>query len=195
MRIKLQLLLITGACSLFACGGDKVVETQDESAEYRSARALPPLIKDLEPATAESAAAAIPEPYVPRQASDGSVTLSIISKGDKRLRLQVNAEFERAWTAISEKLKSSAITVHNRNRNAGRIAIGCGELSEPELAATSGGWSVFRKKPAKESEYCALQMLPGKRRTEVQVLNRNAQEVGKAAAQQVFDRLLGGSGQ
>lgn len=191
MSLKFPLLLIFSVFMLSGCGGGEKIETEDDSADYRSARALPPLIKDVGSEAEKPATSVIPEAYVPEQANNGSATITIISKGDDRARLQINRSFEGAWIALGEKLKNSGITVHNRNKNAGRIAVGCGELGETEQQDMPGGWSIFRSKPTTELEYCALQMLPGKQNTEVQVLNRNAQEVDKASAQRVFVRLLG----
>lgn len=190
MILRLQLLLIFTASVLFACGGEKQVETEDDSADYRSAQALPPLIKNTSSKPAGQPAPVIPQSPVPDQATDNPLTVSVVSDGERNSRLQINADFDRSWDMLSQRLKGSNITVHSRNRDAGRIAIGCAELDDEQPRDSSGGWSILSKKPKKGLEYCALQVLAKKRNTEVKMLNRNAQEVDKAAAEKVFSRLL-----
>ena len=94
------------------------------------------------------------------------------------------------WQYVSENLRDSDLTVHNRNKAAGRFSIGCAKiLAESELSE-KGGWSIFRSNKAEESHYCSLQMISTRGESMVTVLNRSGLEVASADAKSIFTRLL-----
>ncbi|NND82478.1 MAG: outer membrane protein assembly factor BamC [Gammaproteobacteria bacterium] len=181
------------ALGVVACGGTEKVQTEDSSADYQAAKSLPPLNKRLNEATPEPSAApaAVDSANAGLDASaKATAVTAVIEVVKDKARLQVNAKYDGAWQALMQRLGRSDITVHARNKDAGRISIGCGDLATATTVTTSGKWSVFKREPKLQLEYCALQMLPNKRGVAVQVLNRNAEEVEQSAAQAVFQRLL-----
>ena len=97
--------------------------------------------------------------------------------------------FDAAWNYLSANLKNSDITVHNRNRTAGRFAIGCGNLEESTTVTKRGGWSIFTRKPKKQ-EHCSMQLLTSRSVTLVTLNNRSGIEIAADSAKEVFMRLL-----
>lgn len=206
-----SLLLILAACS-----GRADVVTQDDSADYHSARSLPPLIKPGDTRTTSSnraetqnsgetppsrtttvtgvepPTATAPTPTVEAPPSTAGKTDTIVARvnrlSDATARLVIEADYQQAWDFVTQNLKSSDLTVHTRNQTAGRLAIGCGEIQAVETTK-KGGWSFFKRKP-EELEHCALQLVSSKGDTNVQVLNRSGAEVDADSAEAIFNRLL-----
>ena len=266
-------LLLVCSFMVSACGGSKTVVTQDDSAEYRSAKTLPPLRKpgrapiatttaNIEtqrqaPAAegslsqgaegslsqgaegslsqgaegslsqgaegslsqgaegslsqgaegsleqvAEGSLEQVAENNViaaqvvdqvsaePVQPSKSSVISASVLEADDTARLRIDASLDQAWSYLSSNLQKSDITVHNRNRAAGRFSIGCASIDDSDSnKKTSGGWSIFRRK-AESSEHCSLHVQENKSDTLVSVINRSGLEVVAADAKQIFSRLL-----
>ena len=173
--------------NLSACSKRKVIVTTDDSVEYKSARSLPPLIKptqrvnpsiestvsEVEPVLdSEPITDSISEPGVSREAeavvaaapSDLESTSiqsdlnAVINTKSNSTRLSIESDWDGAWAYLTEKLKSSDLTVFSRNKTAGRIAIGCSEVGEEVVETRAGRWSIFNRKKTQASEYCSLQM-------------------------------------
>lgn len=217
--------------TLTACGGNPKVVTTDDSADYKSARELPPLKKPsrilqtvtqapppVTPAPASSQPAPQPVPQTAAtptaQADDNidvrsrdvavrnapvasvatppaaAINARVVNPEDQIARLQMNASFDSAWAYVNDSLKRSDITVHSRNRAAGRIAIGCSDIDQAPAVVKRGGWSFFNRRPEEELEYCALQLVSSKQSTNLQVINRSGQEVSRASAENIFRRIL-----
>ena len=196
------------------CGGAKT--PIDKSADYKSARSLPPLQK---PQRQSSVVIDKPKPSVPdvqtrtiESPKPSSVianeqdnqTLSVDSElatssigivgqvvetGSEAVRLQVDADFELAWNFLSEQLQGSKITVFSRNKDAGRIAIGCGDADRQASVSRSGGWSIFRRDKKQISDYCALQLDERRRGTIVTLLDRHGDEIESDYSASVFSQL------
>lgn len=125
---------------------------------------------------------------IPTNKHDAIIARVIESEEDV-VRLQIDGGFETAWSYVSSNLRKSDITVHNRNRSAGRFAIGCGKLADSPTVIKHGGWSIFSRKPERQ-EYCAIQLLANKSVTLVTLNNRDGGEIAAESAKQVFTRLL-----
>ncbi len=197
---------------LTACGGSKTVVTQDDSAEYRTAQSLPPLRKPQSkspvieapkqeatvdsfeaveaPELAESASVT-PEPAerVEKSSIPISLSASVVEVG-QAAKLEIDGGFDQAWTFLSNNLRDSDLTVHNRNRAAGRFSVGCAEIDTVSSVKKTGRWSIFKRTKAVESEYCALQLVSNKGASMVSVLNRSGLEVVADDARTIFARLL-----
>lgn len=198
------------ASALIGCGGSKTVITADDSAEYRNAMSLPPLKKPAKPVVISSVVTAeIESPSLSSQASGASDELaddseqpsvqgSTIAATSSRVielngdiaRLQIDADLDSAWHYLSENLKSSDITVHARNKTAGRFAIGCASLqAKPTKPVKRGGWSFFSKKE-RPTEHCSLLLASSKTATQVKLLNRSGAEYTSSDSKALFARLL-----
>jgi len=126
----------------------------------------------------------------PVQPSKSSVISASVLEADDTARLRIDASLDQAWSYLSSNLQKSDITVHNRNRAAGRFSIGCASIDDSDSnKKTSGGWSIFRRK-AESSEHCSLHVQENKSDTLVSVINRSGLEVVAADAKQIFSRLL-----
>jgi len=220
LKLSRSLLLLgitLATLSLSACGGGKNVSTKDNSAEYKSARALPPLKKpsgteavvSAPNATAPEVVSESAQSNTPAIVADNSnqessasavaaeeskVDSSVISASvttDKpgQARLEIAADFDQAWDYLSSSLQKSDITVFSRNKEAGRFSIGCANIAAAPTVTKSGRWSFFNR--SKENlEYCALQAIGKRGSTTVSVLNRAGEEVSGEYSNEVFGRLL-----
>jgi uncharacterized lipoprotein len=201
-----SMALLMGLLSLVACGGRSTVVTHDDSAEYRDARSLPPLKKPNAPdaqtseglATQTSTTAPVAAPVqssAPTQTSGASqssvISANVIETNDNQVALQINGDVDAAWRYLRTNLKRSDITVHTRNKAAGRFAIGCAGIdSEEGVAVTkSGGWSIFRRKQS-ETEHCSLQLVADNDVSVVRAYDRSGQLVSAQLARGLFNRLL-----
>ncbi|MEM7358697.1 MAG: hypothetical protein AAF431_06360 [Pseudomonadota bacterium] len=131
-------------------------------------------------------AAVEPQPSMP---VEEVISARVIQPRDDVARLQIDSGFDAAWNYLSTNLKNSDITVHNRNRTAGRFAIGCGNLEESTTVTKRGGWSIFTRKPKKQ-EHCSMQLLTSRSVTLVTLNNRSGVEIAADSAKEVFMRLL-----
>ena len=118
------------------------------------------------------------------------ISVQIISPSKRISRLQIDADFDRAWGYLADRMQQSGVTVFSRNQAAGRISIGCAEVENALPVTGRGGWSFLRKKKPEKLEYCALQAIGKNKRTVVSVLDRAGQEVSSEHAAQVFKRIL-----
>ena len=196
------------------CGGAKT--PVDKSADYKSARSLPPLQKpqrqssvvidkskpsvpDVQTRTIES-----PTPSsviandqenqaasVDLELASSSVDIvgELIETSSVALRLQVNAGFDLAWNFLGQQLQGSKITVFSRNKDAGRIAIGCGDADQQASVSRSGGWSIFRRDKKQISDYCSLQLDERRGGTIVTLLDRHGDEIESDYSASVFSQL------
>ncbi len=235
-----MLTVMVVASLLAACGGNRIIQTSDESAEYKSARALPPLKKATDPveispaqptSTAAETVASTPDPQsstppvvvdIPSSvttAQDAQTAVvqetvaeveapvtepvssslpsakgldtSVVTQGD-RAKLVIDAEFDQAWTGLTEALINSELTVFSRNKTAGRVSIGCAEIGNDNGVDVkrAGGWSIFNRRKAKAAEYCALQAISKKDTTVVSVLDRSGAEVSSDLGQLILNRIF-----
>ncbi len=262
MNLFFRALIVSLALGLTACQSGKKIDTVDDSADYRSARALPPLKKPdprdtdvVEPVaqdvavaapestTAESAnevsdqqqqpdspareslvlspaemqnnddasstaskvdeaisvestseptlAAAI-DSSLPKSPGENSLEAANLTSSDDSTKLEIPADFDSAWAFLTKSLVESELTVFSRNKEAGRISIGCGEIAENGEVEVkrAGGWSIFNRRKAQASEYCSLQAEERKGQTVVSVLNRSGQEVGADYGRNVLNKIL-----
>jgi len=252
--------------NLTGCGGRNVI-TQDDSADYKSARALPPLKKraavtysapapvqepapittqTVEPIITPSDTAAVEtqdlvdesnviESETTEQRDDvlgqtvqptvdpitepspealvasveptpevGTTPVStaalsndasqpqteLISPQSNVSRLRVDADANPAWQYLVAKLAESDLTVHARNKKAGRFSIGCNGIETGQGVIKSGGWSIFTRKSEKISDYCSLLTTTSRGTTTVKVVDRSGVEASAESASAIFARLL-----
>lgn len=204
---------------LAACGGRSTVVTQDDSAEYRSAQSLPPLIKPnsgredssvIATNSASQGSGATSEPVINSRSpgaeetqqvsGQGQVTPfnpAVVERSNGEVVLALTASPEESWQTLRTLLNQSDITVHTRNQAAGRVAIGCAAIGLPnavgeqDTVTRRGGWSIFnRSRKPEESEHCGLQMTSAKGVSAVSVLNRQGQVVSAELARALFARLM-----
>lgn len=206
------LLLMTG------CSNKDVVQTVDDSADYRSARSLPPLKKPGQNRSLPSAndeVESAPQDVVltePEQqpelvnqaaenkaqseasastASEPVIAASVVANDDGESFLQINAPLEQAWEFLADSLQKSDVTIFARNEAAGRFSIGCGDIIDDNVTVQKrGGWSIFTRDKPEELEYCALQVVEQKDQALVSVLNRSGEVVSAASSNSVFKRIL-----
>lgn len=213
--------VICFAVLLAACGGDKVVVTTDDSADYRTAKQLPPLKKQVavppavvrteprpaepkpaEPTPAQSrteksnTAESKPKPSQPTPAKPAKqtpaqrvFTVGVVDVSNDIKRLKIDAVIDPAWGHLLEKLRSSGVTVHSRNKTAGRIEIGCGQIDDGSAMTERSGWKIFNKDDL-IYEYCALELSEDKGSTFLSVQNRLGIEVSGNDALTVFNKIL-----
>lgn len=216
--VKIAKGLVFGGAllTLVACQSNRVVSTEDDSADYKSATALPPLKKPgiVAEKTVNPAPVA---PIIDERAPNATVSTGIPSASvaavkpaiestdsiaggqfdaqitgvSGKSRLVILSELDVAWEQLTQRLISSDITVFSRNKDAGRISIGCNDIDERDLDATKvGRWSFFNRKNANFSEYCTLQVGNRKGRTVVSVIDRTGREVDAQYGTTVLNRIL-----
>ena len=119
------------------------------------------------------------------------VRAEVLEGSNGQVFLQINRDIDGAWRYLRQSLSQSDITVHTRNKSAGRFAIGCAAVDADENVSVtkSGGWSIFRRTP-NETEHCSLQVVADKGASEVRVYDRSGQPVAAAQARSLFARLL-----
>lgn len=184
--------------ALIGCGGSKTVVTADDSAEYRNATSLPPLKKPTQPSVVASELKtpnATPDlnassEFPAQQLVGVAISSRVIELDGDIARLQIDADLDSAWNYLSESLKGSDITVHTRNRTAGRFAIGCASLQAKSTASVKrGGWSFLSKKQ-RPTEHCSLLLASSRTATQVKLLNRSGVEYTSSDSKALFTRLL-----
>ena len=193
LLVSLTLLAFVSACG----GGNKVVNTTDNSAEYKSAKSLPPLSKPtntqtVRADTVDAESVSIPnvaQPAVNKQAGR-LAGVSSIEEGSKHTRLKINAGFDQAWELLSADIQKSDLTVFSRNKVAGRFSIGCANIYTESEESTSSGWSFFNRNRQQKLEYCALELIEKRGSTVVSVVNRANEEVSADYSKGLFTRLL-----
>ncbi len=218
------------ALSLSACGGGKKIITSDDSADYKSARSLPPLKKPSPVAVSQSKTNAqaaadsgvVEEPSAEvagkpsagmagRPSAGGAekndalasaattnvaetsfeqLSATVVDDGSGQAKLEVAAEFDRAWDYLSASLKQSDLTVFSRNKQAGRFSIGCADIEAAPTVVKSGRWSFFNRDKQQVLEYCALQAVEKRSITVVSVLNQSGEEVSGEYSKKLFSRIL-----
>jgi uncharacterized lipoprotein len=226
------------ALSLSACGGGKKIITSDDSADYKSARSLPPLKKpspvavsksdsNERPATdsgvvEEPSAEVAGEPSAEvagkpsaevaekndalasapatnaaetsftnaAETSFEQLSATVVDAGSGQAKLEVAAEFDRAWDYLNASLQQSDLTVFSRNKQAGRFSIGCADIEAAPTVVKSGRWSFFNRDKQQVLEYCALQVVEKRSITIVSVLNQAGEEVSGEYSKKLFSRIL-----
>jgi len=177
-----NLLVALILATLMACSGNKVVVTTDDSADYQSARQLPPLKKDVNDAVVTSA---YPGSIV---GQSGAVTMSIEQVSDDVTRLNINAGIEDAWNSLLNDVRNSEVTLQGRNQAANQIEVGCGAIDDGAEESNEEGWSLFDNELI--HEYCILQLNENRNQTRVQLLNRRGQEVPSSDAMTIFNKII-----
>lgn len=203
-RGLLMLLVIFVALSLSACGGAKKIATKDDSADYKSAQALPPLKKpsravaaaavetNVEAGAEPSIESAEPEEATTQDlaAANTTISASVVNGNSGQARLEVAADFDRAWDYLSSNLQKSDLTVFSRNKEAGSFSIGCANIAAAPTVTKSSRWSFFNRGKQQNFEYCALQLVEKRGTTIVSFLNRAGEEVSGEYSNEVFSRIL-----
>ena len=195
------LMVLLMVLSVSACGSVKKVITADDSAEYKSARALPPLKKpsriiaiEEKLALQENVVALNIEPneiVVPVEQSTAiGISAMVVTTNSDQSRLEIMASFDQAWDYLSKSLKKSDLTVFSRNKEAGRFSIGCAAITAAPTVVKSGRWSFFNRDKTQNLEYCGLEAIEKSGATVVSVLNRNGIEVSGEYSNKIFKRLL-----
>ena len=205
---------------LGACGRPDLIVTTDDSADYKSARTLPPLKKTRTVQNTDSSPSPIVETsvetpvYTPAETpietpvetpqaqiepsptdtasaveSTPSVVANIIQPKSGVSRLQLDLGFNEAWNFLVDGVLKSNVTLHSRNKAAGILSIGCGEIGESEPVSNEGGWSIFRKKN-QLSEYCSMQLIGDDDQSRVLVLNQSGDEVSSVQSEAIFNQLI-----
>lgn len=223
VRVLCVGLMVVTAVALSACGRGRVISTQDDSADYKSARALPPLKKpESEPVVAArpvetsqpAVVTAVEKPQLiesqlensgleAETVADGnsiaessalasSNSEAVISVTGDKAKLIINREVDEAWDWLIDNLSRSDLTVFSRNKTAGRISIGCGEIDGGAEGGVkrSGGWSIFTRKKQRISEYCALETQGKRGQTIVKMLDRAGDDVSAQYGRPVLERVL-----
>lgn len=209
------------ALSLSACGGGKKIITSDDSADYKSARSLPPLKKPSPVAVSQSKTNAqaatgsgvVEEPSAEvagkpsgvagkndgkastaatnaAETSFEQLSATVVDDGSGQAKLEVAAEFDRAWDYLNASLQQSDLTVFSRNKQAGRFSIGCADIEAAPTVVKSGRWSFFNRDKQQVLEYCALQAVEKRSITVVSVLNQSGEEVSGEYSKKLFSRIL-----
>jgi uncharacterized lipoprotein len=218
------------ALSLSACGGGKKIITSDDSADYKSARSLPPLKKPSPVAVSQSKTNAqaatdsgvVEEPSAEvagkpsaevagkpsaevaekndalasapatnaAETSFEQLSATVVDAGSGQAKLEVAAEFDRAWDYLNASLQQSDLTVFSRNKQAGRFSIGCADIEAAPTVVKSGRWSFFNRDKQQVLEYCALQAVEKRSITIVSVLNQAGEEVSGEYSKKLFSRIL-----
>jgi len=214
-RQSLLMVLFTIALfNLAACGGPRA--SSDSSADYKSARSLPPLKKpeqqspvvlsdDIAPVESlletanetDSTSSGADEQISKAGESISSPSAQDLSLIDAQIvepragvsRLQIDADFSQAWDFLSARLQRSEVTVFTRNKDAGRIAIGCGQIDSQNGSAKSGGWSIFSRDRKKKSDYCAIQLDERRGVTTASLLDRQGEEIAGDFSASIFKRI------
>ncbi len=119
-----------------------------------------------------------------------SLSVQVVAGDSNSARLEIDADFDAAWSFVTNNLKSSDVTVFSRNKAAGRFSVGCGEMESAPTVEKKGGWSFFNKAKRKRSEYCALSVVERRGKTFVFVLNRDDTEVADEYSKPLFARIL-----
>ncbi|MBL4673480.1 MAG: outer membrane protein assembly factor BamC [Arenicella sp.] len=200
--------------SLSACGGGKKIVTSDDSADYKSARSLPPLKKpsrvvvsqknsDTRPAAdsgiVDESSAKVVEKTDALASSPvinvakipvEQLSATVVDVGSGQARLEVAADFDRAWDYLNVSLQQSDLTVFSRNKEAGRFSIGCANIAAAPTVVKSGRWSFFNRDKQQSLEYCALRAVEKRGITVVSVLNQAGEEVSGEYSKKVFSRIL-----
>lgn len=208
---KLLKILTIAACGLtvIACGGRSAVVTKDDSAEYRDAKTLPPLKKpDLaiertpvvknaeEPQTPDvNAVSTVARPAGPvpvKVSAAGEVNASVVESKKGEVHLRLEGDSETTWNFMRRNLRSSDITVHSRNKEAGTFSIGCDGTEESDAAEESkkGRWLVFGSSKKDDFEYCTLELVQKKSSAKVSAYDRHGELISAKLAQAFFARLL-----
>jgi uncharacterized lipoprotein len=198
------------ALSLSACGGGKKIITSDGSADYKSARSLPPLKKPSpviasknntagQPIGANESSAAVVEKNEPLASASTTSTVeppyerlsaAVVDAGSGQAQLEIAADFNEAWGYLNTSLQKSGLTVFSRNKEAGRFSIGCANIAAAPTVIKSGRWSFFNRGKQQSLEYCALQAVEKRGITVVSVLNQAGEEVSGEYSKKLFSRIL-----
>ncbi len=217
--VRWVIFSLVTACLLTGCNNKRIIQSVDDSAEYKSARALPPLIKpsgspaskpvlDDEPEVPEDVVIAeseapvaveqtvavaetdvVPEPEP--QSKQRTLTARVVETRGGRSKLVIDASFAEAWAYLAANLQKSDVTIFSRNETAGRFAIGCADIPEKAVRVQKrGGWSIFMRDKTEPSEYCGLQTVEEKGQTAVTVLNRAGVVVPAESSNKIFARIL-----
>ncbi len=179
--------------SLSACGGAKKIS--DTSADYKSAKSLPPLKKPQRLPRAivlddsKQAAEQVSLDEANAVSAEPLVRASTVEVKPGVSRLKINAKFAPAWAYLSEQLQQTKITVFARNKDAGRISIGCAELNKEDEISNSGGWSILRRASRKSSDHCALEVSERRGVTTATLLDREGDEIVGDASVKVLEQL------
>ena len=190
----LKIVLFAQLFVLTACGGNKIVTTTDDSADYASAIQLPPLKKDI----GQEATASANLEYESNDLTEAdtninqrSISSSIVDVSNNLKRVEINAQMNDAWPYFLNTIRQSGVTIHGRNNNANRIEVGCGDIDDGanDEAKRSGGWSIFNRS-AVIYEYCVMQLSESGGATLVSVLNRRGEEVAGSKAITLLNKIV-----
>lgn len=204
-----SLTLLFSVALLSACGTQSKIVTTDDSADYHSARSIPPLKKvNVDRNTTQTAPVnqpetpavatvatntpqpeAIVEPAPTAQPLNDQVAFRVVQLESGQVRMQLDANPNDAWAVIDKLLIPSDITVHSKNQVAGRFAIACEGIEEEAPVVKKGGWSFFNRKTAAQ-EYCSIKLIDVKGGTFASVFNKRGAEVSGTEADGIFTRLL-----
>lgn len=185
----IQFTVISLFAVLTACGGDKVINTSDDSADYQSARHLPPLKKTLS-STSSSVTGTDSSVFSEGSlVSDDNIQFSIVDANKQRKRLKIDTEYDSAWLNLLARLRNSAITIHSRNKEAARIEVGCGEIDDGVNSERSDGWLLSRRENV-IYDYCVLQLSESNNTTLVAVQNRRGEEVSASDAMTLLQQIV-----
>ena len=174
--------------SLTACSGNRVVTTTDDSADYKSAVQLPPLIK-----TASSVPDVVDISTPPEIAEDNTgsideITASIEEVSANRVRMNIDATGDQAWDFVLDSLRDSEVTLQGRNKTANFFEIGCGDVVS-DLDANQTGWRVFGA-DNEVTEYCLLKLTSNRGATQVTAFDRAGSEFSSSDATEIFNKIF-----
>lgn len=187
--------------ALTACGGNKVITTTDDSADYKTAKQLPPLNKSpqlennspeldskssqLVNNSSESATTSI---QVSERSNNQSITTSIVDVSDYK-RLLIDAPTDEAWPYFLTQLRTSTVTIHSRNNEATRVEVGCGSIDDGAKKIEKDGWLILDRENL-VYEYCVMQLTESRGVTSVSVRNRLDEEVSASEAITLLSKVV-----
>lgn len=190
---RLAVLLLLSAF-VSACSGAKVIQTVDDSADYKSATSLPPLNKRLNGTKVKTKAEVVAtdkeEAKSTPQPTQKFISSELITVDENTTRLLVELPVDEALTYLADKLVASGVTVHHRNLQAGRISIGCGDIESSPSIKKKSRWVFSGRREIGRLDYCVLELNSDRRGTVVKVLDLNQEEVKKSAAEGIFQGIL-----
>ncbi len=188
ITISFSLLL-----ALTACGGNKIVTTTDDSADYQLAIQLPPLSKNASTDSTsntgqalDSSSAGISDTDVK---ADQLMTASIIEGGGDTMRVRIDAEINTAWPYFLNKLRTSGVTIHRRNNEGHRVEVGCSTMDDGADRDNQSGWSIFNRENT-ISEYCSMELSTSRNATLVSVHDRQGKEVRGDDATTLLNKIV-----
>lgn len=192
--IALRVICIVLVAGLTACTSSKRMTRVDDSVEYKSARALPPLKYERNQAVSVAPSgntASADNGVVSIGGGAVNVQAELIASTRGYKRLQLMSVGREAWNYTRQKAKESGLSIFSRDFASGRIYIGCGDIDSVAKPAKKSGWTVFKRdEQSAAADHCSLKLNEEGGKTVVRVLNKAGVEVVAEQAEPILLGLL-----